>query len=391
MNFFKHTRQINLSSLSKNLTIVAFWVILVLPAIQMVFKPIRIYEVDEHRSKVLFPRLVAKDRLKDNGAIGKEIQNWFNDNYGLRDLFIRIKNQIDYSIFNKSDRIHLGNQGWMYYRNVLDVQKIQLDRVLERAWIDYCEQFVLLNQYLKSRGIRLIIMVIPLKDVIYPEHLPITIPNLPERSKFQEIHEFLDKIPDVVVFDAKSELESLKKTRQAYHKTDFHWTDPAAFHVARNLVELISKLEGLDESPWKHELVIEKKDFSGGQARFMPTLFPIRETSIFNVVTWQSDAVNCKYNFKSFREVYKWPLDSSRKLPTTVVKGDSFFDGMVRSGIQNCFKQLYLSSSQGFSLTDVINDLPKDCKYLIIETIDVGIGGIFPQGFKLPAQLSSRP
>ena len=56
---------------------------------------------------------------------------WFNDHFGFRDFLIRSKTQIDYSVFGMSTRIHVGSDGWLFYRSVMDVEKPKFEKILE--------------------------------------------------------------------------------------------------------------------------------------------------------------------------------------------------------------------------------------------------------------------
>ncbi|HET9353306.1 MAG TPA: hypothetical protein VFO32_04865, partial [Sphingomicrobium sp.] len=71
--------------------------------------------VDEHRtaSPLPSPRLL----LKANSEFVDGLNKWFDDRAGFRDLLIRTKNQIDYSVFSTSRKVYVGSNGWLFERD----------------------------------------------------------------------------------------------------------------------------------------------------------------------------------------------------------------------------------------------------------------------------------
>jgi hypothetical protein len=70
--------------------------------------------VDEQRSPARFPALNLSWRT--DGRFAAALNRWFGDRVGFRDLFIRTKNQIDFSLFSTSRKIYVGTDGWLFNR-----------------------------------------------------------------------------------------------------------------------------------------------------------------------------------------------------------------------------------------------------------------------------------
>src|SRR5580704_19261281 len=49
-----------------------------------------------------------------NGDFAAALNKWFDDRTGFRDLFIRAKNQIDYTLFDTSKKAWIGSDGWLF-------------------------------------------------------------------------------------------------------------------------------------------------------------------------------------------------------------------------------------------------------------------------------------
>jgi len=347
--------------------VILFFFLLLLPSIQNATGLVSIKPVEESRRKAEMPNPAVKNFLSDRGNMGRQLLSWYDDRYGFRDLLIKLKTQIDYSVFSKSDRIHIGQDGWLYYRNVLDNQKPQVERQPTAAIQDYYEKLRSLSRYLRERGITMVVLRMPLKDVIYPEFLPATVPCYPEQRNADLLSKLLNSSEDIIGIDVTAKLKALKPSLQIFHKTDFHWTDPAGFHIARDLVNLLYRLEGNQGTLWNHELRIVRMQLSGGQAREMPLLKSPEEVSIFNEKTWEDTTIYQK-GTPPLREILRSKTEvRGPLLPITVIKGNSFFDALLRSGFPNYFSELYICDSNDF--TDVIRNLPKGCKYLIVQEL----------------------
>ena len=142
------------------------------------------------------------DRSGDLRDFAERFEDFFNDRYGFRDLFIRTKNQIDYTLFGKSEKIFIGKEGFLFYRVVED-QLAQADRRSpeEEATIrENVRAFVTLAQ---GRGLTPIFMPMPLESTIYPEMLPDDAPRRKSPSSFDEHVAFLKTLPAALVIDRR--------------------------------------------------------------------------------------------------------------------------------------------------------------------------------------------
>ena len=324
--------------------------------------------VDENRK--LAPKPVLRswaDMYKYTGDAVK----WFNDHFGFRDFLIRSKTQIDYSIFGMSTRVHVGSDGWIFFRSVMDVEKPQIELRLRKDADAVVEGTRQLATALAARGVKLVIMVAPMKDVYYSAHLPKTAKKLPNPRQVELLQDRLRAVEGIIFIDSEAILKETAKHRTIFHKTDFHWNDPAAFDVAQLLVNELGRYEGKVNPVWTHQLEIEEKSYSGGEASFMPIFFPPKEQGLFVKKNWATPAFNYEEKNAPFEWIYEIKEPSGRELSPITVVGDSFFDGMYRSGIGVYFKKIYKAKWTDISLAKLANNLPSDSKYLLLEFIEV--------------------
>lgn len=350
---------------------IGFMLLLSLPAVQMVTGYPRLPAVVENRNLAPAPSLkswVAVDKYTSDAV------KWFNDHFGFRDFLIRAKTQIDYTVFGISTRVHVGKDGWFFYRSVMDVEKPKIELMLRKDADAVIEGTRHLANALSARGVKLIIIVAPMKDVYYSEHLPNTAKKLPDPRQVELLQGRFRAMKEIIFIDSEVILKEIAKKRNVFHKTDFHWNDPAAFEVARSLVNVIGKLEGKVNNVWTHQLEIEEKSFSGGEASFMPIFFPPKERGLFVKQNWITPPFNYQEKQAPFEWIYEIKEPTGHELLPITVVGDSFFDGMSRSGIGVYFKKIYKAKFTDIGVAELAKSLPTDSKYLLLEFIEVSNG-----------------
>lgn len=338
-----------------------------LPLIQMATGFQSSLPVDENRS--LAPRPNFSNMRLDKFASGAV--NWFNDNYGLRDFFIRAKTQVDFSTFGMSTRVHIGKEGWLFYRNVIDIQQPRVENFLDKNSNRVLAGIKSIAKTLKERKIKLIVMIGPMKNVFYGDKLVDKRNGLPDARQINLMRTHLKSIEDIIFIDSYDILSKAAETRPVFHKTDFHWNDPAAYDVSVDLVNKLGALEGDRGSLWKGKLEIELVKNSGGEAMFMPLFFPPKEMSLLVKRNWSEPANIYKEKMAPYDWIYELISPPNTALRPIVVLGDSFFDGMLRSGFPIYFKKTYRANWNRASLKEILKDIPNDAGYLFLEFIEV--------------------
>jgi hypothetical protein len=297
-------------------------------------------------------------------------QFWFNDRYAGRNLLIRLKTQIDYSVFSYSDRIYIGRNGWLFYRSVLDVGKPTIDQLPDASYDQIINNIKDLNQRLASRGVRLLVMDNELKDEFYSEQLPASVSRRPVSPRYHKLRARLAKETGAEYVDPSAILHALKAQRSVFHKTDFHWNDPAAFAVAQAVVDRIAKLAGPPYQGWRWPLEITYAPNSGGEAAFMPLIWPATETALFVKKTWPDLPRDYRGPDTPFEFSVVHKVEDPALLPGIVVFGDSFFDGMLRSGFAEHFQSIHRARIYQATLDQVLDALPKNTKFFLLQFIE---------------------
>ena len=317
--------------------IAVFLLLLVMPLIQMAYPFVPIRPLDENR--VLSPAPRWRD-IAHPAAFTATLQRWFQDHYGFRDMLIRLQTQLDYSIFSTSDKIHIGRDGWLYYRDEIDRAEPQIEAMSDGDLDQTVASFTRLRDWLGVRDIHLVLLTIQQKDRFYPEFLPRTAERARDRHRFDDFRARMHAVPGITYLDTTETLLRVKQQRPIFPKTDFHWNEPAAFVLAGELVDAIAAVEFRPTPMWHYTLTIDQHDFSGGQARFMPLFKPPHEQALFVHRTWPDAGHTTITNQEPFELITKAPAGSNLLAPS-VVYADSFFDRMVVCGLPDYFQSMY--------------------------------------------------
>lgn len=346
--------------------VAVFFGLTLLPGLQMLTGALSIAPVDENRT--LAPPVTAGTSFD---AVPRVADRWFADHFGLRSLLIRLKTQVDFTVFGMSDRVLVGHDGQLFYRSVVNVEEPAMDQVLAVKEAAALAGIGRVTRALKDAGIDTAFVVNMMSDRFYPELLPKVAVPRPLQPRIDDFIARLRALPDVNYIDSEAILRHAMQTRRVFHRTDFHWNDPAAFDVARALVDRISAGEGRPSSAWTHSLKIGTQRISGAIAMFMPLFVPPTEDALTVEQSWDWPAGFSQSVNQGLFE-YSTASTDARLLSPTVFVGDSFLDGMQRSGLVADFVETHrIRWKPDLKVSEIVASLPSDTRWLTFEFIEV--------------------
>lgn len=335
----------------------------------------------QERTQLFSYKAVVENRLRaarPDGMLGifnsesgfaYKYESFFNDNYGLRDFFIKLKNQLDMWLFKTSDEVLIGKDGWLFYRKLYerDMRRLESSAHLMPTIV---QRLVHLDAMLKQRGVKLVIVPCPAKTTLYRERVPSTYPVAPDQTAFQQYRQLLRNHPEISVVDAQGILERLKPRMRVFHKTDFHWTDPAGAVVWKELYKILAISAGRPLIDLPRVSIAKQPGATGGEVDYLAVFFPPNETALNLKNPLASPEGKLESNENRSNEwIYAATNPEDPKLlPPTVLVGDSFADAFLRAGFTAAFTKLSKVSSHDFA-TSALN-LPEGTQFLILEHIE---------------------
>lgn len=359
--------------MQRKIFIFVFFVLALLPIAQMTLHVFAETQVNENRTLAPLPRFDSNIY-----QLPGRINNWFNDHFGLRPFLIRLKAQIDYSVFRTSDRVLVGKNGWLFYRSTVNVEEPAVEVFLRDKLPDVVRGMKAFSDALAAKNIKVILIINMMSDRFYGDMLPPSAVHRPPHARIDDLVTEMRALPNIHFVDSDLLLRQAMMSRPVFHKTDFHWNDPGAFPVAEAIVNEISKGEGLKESVWKHGLEIEYRKQSGGIAMFMPLFIPPSEQALMVKpnFTWPGELTQSP-SPAPFETVLTFPDEKGALLPPVVFVGDSFLDGLLHAGIQAYFQESRrIRWRADLRFSDIAKAIPLNTRWCVIQFIEVSLAAL---------------
>jgi hypothetical protein len=338
-------------------------------------------KVQERRAASPFPAL--RLLTGTNGDFAAGLNNWFDDRVGFRDLFIRTKNQIDYTLFDTSKKVWVGSDGWLFDRFPadFDFSDAQL-AILEKG-------FVTLAHWLRDRDIHLIVVGYPDKSALYPEKAPARMPlSWTSSRNYGRLGQFLASRSEFTFIDAGAIMkrEKSRSPEHLYYKADMHVTEVAQLPVVKEIVAQAAQAENRSDVRWDEKFTLSHEQLmsGGSQARFMALLTPPMEDIPYFAGRYTiggaepdghwniPDTVVFDRADPGIGRPFDWEFRSlpelcAARLPGMVLFGNSFSDLYWALGLQRyfCFIRRARDPISRFKL--FYDTMPAGTKYFIFE------------------------
>lgn len=166
-------------------------------------------------------------------------------NIGLRSDFIRLKNQIYYSLFNVAynPNMLVGEQGYFYEMNYIDNGILGQDICDDNILVDKTKKIYALQEELKKHNKELLIIFAPGKASYFPEYVPkIYMHKLKYETNYSKYIKLFN-LYNVNYIDFKNWFIQLKKSNYPplYTKTGVHWNKLGTYIVIDSLVNYFNK------------------------------------------------------------------------------------------------------------------------------------------------------
>ncbi len=303
-------------------------------------------------------------------------ERWFADHFGLRPLLVRAKAQLDWSLFGRNDRVLVGRDGQLFYRSTVNVEPPVIERMVTERGEAMAANMARFAEALHRADIGLVAMSNLMSDRFYPELLPDEALRRPAEPAIDRLLARFAATPHVTWVDATAIQRRAMAERRIFHRTDFHWNDPAAHDVAKAIVDAIAAAEGVP-SPWKHPLLVETRRFRGGVASFMPLFVPPSEQGLFTKQNWDWPAGMEVGPAPPFEVRFRFPPAPGR-LPPMLLVGDSFSDAFSRNGMDVHFDGTWRLRwrATGMPLSEIAAAIPPEARWMVFQFIEVQMAAL---------------
>jgi hypothetical protein len=201
-------------------------------------------QISEKRELAQRPRLGTDTLL----SYPDEYEEYFNDNFGFRNLLIRWNSALKVKYLKVSpvpSKVIIGNNNWLFYADEGALENYKRRFLFEDDFLENIRRNEeARGDWLKSRGIGYYLVFVPEKQTVYPEFMPAYIKRYGGHSKLDQVVSYLKKYSKVKVIDLREDLLTQKKWYPKYLLYDrlgTHWNQYGAYVGYRQLLDVISK------------------------------------------------------------------------------------------------------------------------------------------------------
>lgn len=215
--------------------IMLFMALCVTPLVTMPFYSNN--EAAEKRKTQEFPSFMENNRF--NTGYFKQITDYFNDNYGLRQELASINAFIRKETFVSSaeENVVVGTDGWLYYADTID-NYCGFQKINKRQVHNCTKVLRLIEEYVKNQGGVFLFAAAPNKNTLYDENMPYYYIKDNKKSNLDMLYEALD---DNKVLNINLKHLFSSDSRILYHKLDTHWNNAGAAFAGKSIAKALNK------------------------------------------------------------------------------------------------------------------------------------------------------
>jgi alginate O-acetyltransferase complex protein AlgJ len=174
-----------------------------------------------------------------------EYEKYYDDNFGLRKLYLKAFNFINYKYFRRSasTKTTIGKNNFIFLRDSYLPSISDTTRFDKQTLATFRKKIKARNKYYKSKGIDWYLIIAPGKATMYPEMIPDQYSK--NEGYFNRTEQLMNSLKkhnlDSNVLYLKDSLYKHKKSNPLYYRIDHHWNKLGAFYGAKSILNLIRK------------------------------------------------------------------------------------------------------------------------------------------------------
>jgi hypothetical protein len=181
------------------------------------------------------------------GSYQKTTEEYLNENFGFRSLFVRVNNQIRFSLFNKlsNKSVVMGKDNFLF-ENAYVSSYTGKDFIGKPLIEETVSKIKFLQDTLNMLGKKLLIVLAPSKARIYPEYISDSLkPNL-QSNYFEFLKEFTKQKINYIDFNSTFLRKKESSKYLLYPTLGTHWSVLEGVKAYDTIINYLSALSGLN-------------------------------------------------------------------------------------------------------------------------------------------------
>ena len=365
-----------MKSKTKILFILICMMLMLFPGGAMILRIDQPGRLSENRTPASWPEGSFLQFFTDRGEYASGINTYVDDNFYYRGFFIRLKNDILLHLFGISKDLYIGEDDYLFYRSVVDVEQINNETRGDDSLSEITTALTRTKQYVEERDKSFVFLIPPQKNETFPERLPNTETMRPNPNYYQKLCDMIENDDELREgwIDSIDILRKADKKYPVYFKTDFHWNSYGATQVYTAIVNKLGKREGHEKDLFDEDdyNVYYSDGFTGGQLLNLPVLETITETAPFTQKKTEltNELIEADENNKVRHYVNRNP---DAPLGKILFIGDSYTEYMLgaNSGILDCFSECYFVHLD--CCENALDTYLDQVDYVVYERIESGL------------------
>lgn len=314
-------------------------------------KPIQGYFVDDKK-----PVFTKKTWLK--GQYQDSLNKYIESTIGFRPFFVRLNNQIDYMLFNKSNTasVVIGKDDVLFqdfYITSLWGNDFIGDSLIKQK----VTKLAFIQKKLKEKNKHLVFLLAPGKASFYEDKIPSRYFEKPKTTTNYEVCVREMKKQNINLLDMRSYFMKLraKSPYPLFPRCGTHWSGYGVTLVADSLFRYMEKISGIDLV----DFYSEKGETTSTKLRFTDNDM--------------GDAMNLLWNIPNYTMYYPkivFKSDTKKRKPALLSIGDSFNQSFW--GFYPYFNELFNDKTQYWYFNKLIAWPPElERQYISVEDLDM--------------------
>ena len=306
----------------KEILLIFILLVLVFPAIQKMFNIIKVEWLKGAIIKIDKKELTTYNWF--SGEYQEQSEKYFNENFGFRNAFIRLNNEIGFDFFRKAkaNGVIIGKNDYLFEENYIKAY-YGTDFIGKDSIDNRMNQLKYVQDTLKKLNKNIILIFAAGKGSYYPEYIPDKF-RVKKRMTNYDYHLKLAKDFKINYIDFNDYfLKNKHKCKYPlYPQYGIHWSKYGMCLAADSIIRYIEKMRNIDMNNlyWKKVDIENPKDEDYDIANGMNLIFKLK-------------------SFKMGYPQIKFENVKSKVKPNLLVVSDSYYWGMFNFGISTVFNK----------------------------------------------------
>ncbi len=181
-----------------------------------------------------------------SGKYQQKKEEFLNENFGLRNYYVRLNNQIDYQLFSKTNasKVIIGKRSYLFESDYIEAY-LGKNFMGNEELTSRLTKLKKAQDILKARNILLEIVYAPGKASFYPAYIPDSYGKKERINNYEFIVEKAKTLQlDFIDFNAWFLKIKLVSSKALYPKTGIHWSNYGALLAIDSLRKHIERRKG---------------------------------------------------------------------------------------------------------------------------------------------------